>query len=108
APSANIFTRRVDARGSDTPWASWRRESRSGMPALLSLRRLHNPAGRFPQRADSEIGTVRTPLAIAMIDKYGLTAGALTGFDITPAVSHDEAGGQVNIPLARRLHQQSR
>ena len=43
-----------------------------------------------------------------MIDKDRPAARAVSGFHVAPAVSHDVAGWQVDIPSARGVQQQPR
>src|SRR5579863_4295764 len=108
APSANILTLSEAARGWDTPCARLNSELWLSMATPLPVNRLDNPVGRLAQRTNSEVRAVRPALTITMVDKHRLAAGAVTGFHIAPAVSHHEAGCEVNIPAARGIHQKPR
>src|SRR5690242_5562685 len=84
APSAKILT--------------WSMETRSGTTTNLLGGSLHDPIGSLSQRVRLDVGCIRAALAITIVHKNGAASGPLPGFDITPAISHEVAGVQIDIP----------
>src|SRR5260370_36901925 len=93
APSANILTLNV--------------ETRSSMTQDSHLSFLNDPGSRLAQRANAQVGRIRTALAVAVIHEEGLATGALSCFHIAPAVAHDVAFTEIDTPSAGRVDQQT-
>src|SRR5690348_4901280 len=93
APSAKIFTRNSEAA--------------SGIAEHGSLRGPQNPVRGLAQRPDLYVRPIGAPFAIAIIDKHRLASGSLPGFDVAPAIAHDEARLQIDVPAARRFEQEA-
>src|SRR5579871_928623 len=107
APSAKILTlNAVDLAGA-MPRARFCSEFASGMAAPLPAGDFDNPIRGFGQRSHFEIRSIGAAFAIAVINEHGLAAGALAGFHVAPAVADDVTRGQVDIPTACGIEEQS-
>ena len=75
-------------------------------PALRAI--LRDPHGRVAQGPDRRKGAVRLALAVAVVDEHRLAAGAMSGFDIAPAVARrcswmpDRCSSPGRLPAAGR------
>src|SRR5579883_151493 len=78
---------------------------------MLSIRGLQsgsiaarqNPIDRGREGADDDIRSrVGTALPITEIEKYSTASGLRAGVNVAPAVADHEAGGEIDIEIARR------
>src|ERR1700722_15182390 len=103
---------RMEARSAPSAKILTRNEAISGIARHFQLKTRtsgsENPLRSFAQRTDPYEGTIRALLGVAIVHEHRAATGAMAGFDVAPAVTHDEARFQIDIPDTSRLQQQPR